>query len=189
MPFAGISASRVSTPLKSIWSFCSVSLAITPPTTTTATAQRFRVPALLVCRRMRYYFPASWQGVFPAPPHIYGQRVVTLGIPAFLSGCLVQPAERGRLGLKFAPLVLIGDASYILYLIHPYCEYSLDRFLGRRHPWLNQESATGALIGVTLSIAIALVLHLYAERPLVKFLNRHFGGKRKSARFAPARNS
>jgi peptidoglycan/LPS O-acetylase OafA/YrhL len=83
-----------------------------------------------------------------------------------------------------ASLVLVGDASYILYLIHPYCEYSLDRLFASHFHWLKRESATGAFIGVSVSIVLAVVVHLYGERPTVRFLNSNFGGKRKSTEFA-----
>jgi peptidoglycan/LPS O-acetylase OafA/YrhL len=82
--------------------------------------------------------------------------------------------------------VLIGDSSYILYLIHPYCELSLDRVLSPNHHWLKANTATGAFIGVTLSILIAVFLHWYVERPTVRFLNLTFGGKRRSSEFAPS---
>lgn len=154
--------------------------------TTSATARRLRVPALLVAISNALLLILV-QGVLPAPPHIYGQRVVTLGIPAFLLITSASLLSQAGWDSKAASLVLIGDASYILYLIHPYCEYPLSRLFSRNHPWLNSQSATGAPIGIALSIVLAVIIHLYAERPLVKFLNRNFGGKRKSAEFAPAK--
>ena len=62
--------------------------------------------------------------------------------------------------------------------------YSLDRAFSAKLQWLKRESASGAFIGVTLSILLAVVIHLYCERPTVRFLNRNFGGKRKSTEFA-----
>jgi peptidoglycan/LPS O-acetylase OafA/YrhL len=111
-------------------------------------------------------------------------------IPLFggIAFLLVTGASLLSLGgwdTKLGSLVLIGDASYILYLIHPYCEYSLDRFFGSRHPWLKSATPTGALIGVAMSVLAAIVLHVYAERPALRLLNRRFGGKRTSVEFAP----
>jgi peptidoglycan/LPS O-acetylase OafA/YrhL len=154
--------------------------------TSSNTAGRWRVPALLVAIGSALLLILV-QGVLPTPPHIYGQRVVTLGIPAFLLVTSASLLSQGGWDSENAALVLVGDASYILYLIHPYCEYPLSRLFSRQHPWLNSQSATGALIGVALSIVLALLIHLYAERPLVKFLNQRFGGRRKSAEFAPAK--
>jgi exopolysaccharide production protein ExoZ len=147
---------------------------------------RLRLPALLLA-----FLSALWlifyQGVMPAGHYFYGLRVLMLGLPAFLLITSAALLSRAGWDSKAASLVLIGDASYILYLIHPYCEYSLNRLFSGHHPWLNSKSATGALIGVMLSIVLALLIHLYGERPLVKLLNRHFGGRRKSAEFAPAK--
>jgi len=148
-------------------------------------ARKLRIPALVVCFASAAMLIVlqglvSWENI----PFHYS-RVPTLGLLAFLlitSGSLLSQAGWDT---KLASLVLIGDASYILYLIHPYCEYSLDRLLGSRFTWLKRATPTGALIGVSLSILLAIVLHLYAERPTVRFLNRNFGGKRKSVEFAP----
>ena len=111
-------------------------------------------------------------------------RVLTLGLFSFLLVTTASLLSKGDWDALIAPLVLIGDASYILYLIHPYCEYALDRIFAPHMHWLKRDTATGALAGVTLSIVLAIVLHLYCERPTMRFLNRNFGGKRKSTEFA-----
>jgi peptidoglycan/LPS O-acetylase OafA/YrhL len=105
----------------------------------------------------------------------------------FLSFFLVTSASllsQGGWDTNLSWLVLIGDASYILYLIHPYCLYSFDRILGASHPWLKDQMPVGAFIGVMLSIVLAVLLHLYGERPMVRALNSRFGGKRRSAEFS-----
>jgi len=154
--------------------------------TSPAMALRLRIPALLVAFGSAALLIAV-QGILPSPKYFYGIRVLILGIPSFFLVTSASILSQAEWDSQLASLVLIGDASYILYLIHPYCEYSLDRIFAHNHPWLKSESATGALIGVTFSIVAALLIHVYAERPLVKVLNRHFGGKRKSAEFAPAK--
>ena len=118
-------------------------------------------------------------------PVTYLSRAAILGGLSFLLITAASLLSQGGWDTQLKSLVLIGDASYILYLIHPYCEYSLDRLLSPHFHWLKRESAPGAIIGVSLSIALAVLLHLYAERPTVRFLNKRFGGKRKSTEFAP----
>jgi len=60
-------------------------------------------------------------------------------------------------------LVLAGDASYVLYLIHPYllgvCTHALPGLAGR-------------LAGVAVSLALPLWIHLRIEKPAVAFFNR-----------------
>ncbi len=151
------------------------------------TARKLRLPALGVCLASGLLLIAT-QGIFPRDIFPFNSsRVLLLGTLAFLLVTTASLLSQAGWDTKIKSLVLIGDASYILYLIHPYCEYSIDRFFGARHPWLNRFSAPGAFIGVSISILVAVLLHLYAERPTVRFLNRNFGGKRKSTEFATAK--
>ncbi|WP_263355750.1 acyltransferase family protein [Acidicapsa ligni] len=146
-------------------------------------ARRIRWPSLIVCIAAALQLIAI-QGIFPPlRPHLPLERVLTLGIPSFLLVVSASLLSQGKWDTKFASLVLIGDASYILYLVHPYCEYSIGRTLGKYHDWLKLDSVWRALILVTVSILVAVLIHLYAEGPAVRFLNRNFGGKRKSVEF------
>ena len=83
-------------------------------------------------------------------------------------------------------LILVGDASYILYLIHPFVEYTQDRVIGPHLPVLQLMRLPGCLLAVLLSTGAAVLGHLYPERPTVSFLNRRFGGKRRSAEMSAA---
>jgi exopolysaccharide production protein ExoZ len=114
-------------------------------------------------------------------------RFLTFGSLSFLlisSGALLS---RGGWDTNATAAVLVGDASYILYLIHPYCEFFASRVLGRYVPWLNIASAPGMLVTVTLVAFVAIALHVKLERPTIAFLNKNFGGTRKSAEFAAAK--
>jgi exopolysaccharide production protein ExoZ len=152
-----------------------------------ATVRKLRLPALLICLASGLLLIAT-QGIFPRNIFPFNSsRVLVLGALAFLLVTTASLLSQADWDTKFTSLVLIGDASYILYLIHPYCEYSIDRFFGARFHWLRSVTAPGAFIGVSVSILVAVLLHLYAERPTVRFLNRNFGGKRKSTEFAVAK--
>jgi exopolysaccharide production protein ExoZ len=80
-------------------------------------------------------------------------------------------------------IVLLGDASYILYLIHPYIEYSIQRILVPRAHFLAIASPLGCFIAVSIACVFGILLHLYGENPLLNYLNKRFGGRRKSAEF------
>jgi exopolysaccharide production protein ExoZ len=149
-----------------------------------AVARKLRLPALFVCIASALLLIAE-QGLFhPLAYPFNSWRILTLGPLSFLLITSASLLSQANWDTRLTWLVLIGDASYILYLIHTYCEYSLDRFFGAHHHWLKRDTASGALIGVSLSILAAVLIHLYAERPTVRYLNRHFGGKRKSIEFA-----
>lgn len=148
-------------------------------------ARKLRIASLIVCvasAGMLIFIQGvlTWTSL---PFHT--SRIPTLGLLSFLLITSASLLSQGGWDTKVAWLVLIGDASYILYLVHPYCEYPLDRFFGARFHWLKSTTPTGALVGITLSVVLSILLHLYAERPTVRFLNRKFGGKRKSVEFAP----
>jgi len=152
-----------------------------------AAARRLPLPTLFVCIASSLLLIAI-QGIFPRNIFPFNSsRVLVLGALAFLLVTTASLLSQAGWDTKLKSLVLIGDASYILYLIHPYCEYSIDRFFGARFHWLLSVTAPGAFIGVSISILVAVLLHLYAERPTVRFLNRNFGGKRKSTEFAVAK--
>jgi len=153
--------------------------------------RKLRLPALLVCLGVCLVsglLLIATQGIFPRNIFPFNSsRVLVLGTLSFLLVTTASLLSQAGWDTKLTSLILIGDASYILYLIHPYCEYSIDRIFGTRHPWLNRFTASGAFIGVSISILVAILIHLYAERPTVRFLNRNFGGKRKSTEFAAAK--
>jgi peptidoglycan/LPS O-acetylase OafA/YrhL len=150
------------------------------------TARRLRLPALAVCVVSAILLIAT-QAIFPSDIFPFNSsRVLTLGTLSFLLITTASLLSQAGWDTSISWLVLIGDASYILYLIHPYCEYTLDRVLAPHLHWLKRETASGALAGVSLSILLAVVLHLYCERPTVRVLMRRFGGKRKSTEFAAA---
>jgi peptidoglycan/LPS O-acetylase OafA/YrhL len=143
----------------------------------TAMAVRLRIPAVAVSGLSVLALVLS-EAFLDVP------RVVILGIPALLlvtsANILSQSGWDSRQGF----LVLIGDASYILYLVHPYSEYSITRVLGTRLHFLASDTVTGMPIAIAISIAIAILIHIYGERPTVRFLNRRFGGSRKSVEFS-----
>ena len=121
------------------------------------------------------------QGLFP---QLEAARVLALGIPSCLlviSCCLLSEAGWDA---HWTLPVLIGDASYILYLVHPYCEFFDDRIVAAHLRWLHIDTAIGAPIAIAFALLVAIPLHLYAERPVMRFLNRRFCGKRVPTEFA-----
>jgi exopolysaccharide production protein ExoZ len=115
-------------------------------------------------------------------------RSVFFGGLSFILITSASLLSQGGWDTKAAWIVLIGDASYVLYLIHPYCEYFLSRVVSKKLPWLDFKGGAGILVSVALVVVVAVVLHVKLERPTVAFLNRKFGGKRKSAEFSPAKS-
>lgn len=82
-----------------------------------------------------------------------------------VSGFLLMRLPHGRL---WATLVLLGDASYSLYLIHPYTLQLPIKLLGEH---FSISFVTGILVLVTLgTIAISVMLLKFFERPMQALL-------------------
>lgn len=117
------------------------------------------------------FFVESQQG-FGLP------RQISAGIPAFfivLSAILLERIY--RLTINSRILFLLGEASYILYLIHPYVVFGMLRTVWRGyHPGL---PATIAIIVILMSVssAIAIAIHLVFEKPVMRFLRRKILGE------------
>lgn len=90
-----------------------------------------------------------------------------------VASCLSLPPMSGRL---VANLILLGDASYALYLSHPYFVQASIKIAA---PRVGAEFALLAVgIGVGLAIAIAVVLHRVVERPAQSFILKRFARTR-----------
>jgi exopolysaccharide production protein ExoZ len=143
-------------------------------------AVRMRVPMLvLLVASMAGLI--IYQGVLP---HMDVPRSIPLGGLSFLLVTSAALLSEGGWDTNAAWLVLMGDASYILYLIHPYCEYLIGRIIAKHVPVLANATPQGMVLALSVTVLIAVLLHVKLERPTIAFLNKHFGGKRKSAEFA-----
>jgi peptidoglycan/LPS O-acetylase OafA/YrhL len=100
-----------------------------------------------------------------AGPGLYASSLFAV---LLVSGFLLMRMPSGRL---WAILVLLGDASYSLYLIHPYTLQLPIKLLGEH---FSLSFVTGILVLVTLcTIAISVMLLKFFERPMQAFLMRY----------------
>jgi peptidoglycan/LPS O-acetylase OafA/YrhL len=68
-------------------------------------------------------------------------------------------------------LILVGDSSYALYLVHPLAALAPYKAFG----WLVPPATVPYLYAAALyasSIGAAIVIHLIVERPITRFLQR-----------------
>lgn len=89
--------------------------------------------------------------------------LLVLGITAFEHRSLVRNAI----------LQTVGNASYALYLVHPFVIWGVDWVIGRNGNLLI------SMITIVVSILLGVATHLAVERPLLELLTRrksvHFG--------------
>jgi len=107
--------------------------------------------------------------------HGFGfSREVSAGIPAFFLVASAILIERlYGIVINNRLVFLIGESSYILYLVHPYVVYGVLRTLVR-HPENLPAPAIAGLIVLLLALAtaVAVLIHLFFERPFMDFLRR-----------------
>jgi exopolysaccharide production protein ExoZ len=108
----------------------------------------------------------------PWPPWGYsGLRFLTWGGPALL---MVAGAALGGLTVapRWRPLVLLGEASYALYLLHSLPVRAV--LQGAAWAELDVAAAPWLYLGVAMvgAIALALAVHLAFERPVTRALRR-----------------
>jgi peptidoglycan/LPS O-acetylase OafA/YrhL len=111
--------------------------------------------------------------------HIYYEQIpryLIAGIPSFfvITSALLLERIYGVCS-KNKTILLLGEASYIIYLIHPYIVFSALRLVIK-----DRELGTVGTIGVVgvllaLTSVISIAIHLYFEKPVMAFLRKRLG--------------
>jgi exopolysaccharide production protein ExoZ len=99
-------------------------------------------------------------------------RYLVAGIPAFFivtSALLLEKlfgvASKNRL------IFLLGEASYIVYLVHPYIVFTVLRVVVKDAHGLSSPALAGLIAGLlALTSAIAIAIHLMFEKPVMAYL-------------------
>jgi peptidoglycan/LPS O-acetylase OafA/YrhL len=123
-----------------------------------------------------WYIPPV--GVYPDNNHLY--RVVYYGLPAlFLVAAIIQLDVSGRFK---APgwAILIGDASYAIYLLHVAIINTLYKLFARLDPHPHFLAAFCALSGIAGAAVLGGILfHVLIERRLIAFFHERSPFRRK----------
>jgi exopolysaccharide production protein ExoZ len=116
--------------------------------------------------------PALWTNV---------SRIFTCGLSAVVVVTGAVLLERWGWRIRSALVMAVGDASYILYLSHPYITQVVQKLGLRIH-------ATGLvsvalIVGcIALVVVVSLVLHAKVDRPLSRAVRRVLLVQRMQAR-------
>ena len=108
-------------------------------------------------------------------------RVLFAGIPvaAVLAAALLGPEP--RMPQVAAPFTRVGDASYSLYLFHPFALIAMEK-AAQKLPVVRE--APGwllVLVTVTAAITLALAVYRWVERPMTRALTMKFAPRRSDA--------
>jgi len=124
-----------------------------------------------------------WTCTLHASGEIAEFREIFWGIPA---ACVITGLTLSQIPAQtkfWMPLVVIGEASYALYLTHTITLDMLYFHLARKihvanYPWIY------AVFEFTVAILIAIGIHFYIEKPMTRFLRSKFRYQRKSGEVA-----
>lgn len=111
-------------------------------------------------------------------------RFLAIGLPsaAIVAAFLCLPYRDGR-AMTF--LVLLGDASYSLYLSHPYVIQLPIKVLGDRFGL--PVTAIAAVFAVAIAILLSILLYFWIEKPAQRAILKRFSRTMPSA-VSPARS-
>jgi peptidoglycan/LPS O-acetylase OafA/YrhL len=96
------------------------------------------------------------------------------GIPAVLLALSVVLLSKSGVSVPCKLPVLVGDASYALYLIHVFVVSAFKHVVDRYAPSMNASGLLGAASVVMISCVLAIGVHLFLDRPMQSFLYRLF---------------
>jgi peptidoglycan/LPS O-acetylase OafA/YrhL len=135
---------------------------------------RWPAGALLVLAAL---FMVSVQATRLWPP-ILITRLVPFGVPSFFLVASAAVLSRGGADTRLRLLVLLGDASYVIYILHTYVLDGFNRVLAHRWPALKIDHAPGCLLSMALVTSLSVLIYLRAEKPAVDWLSDKFGTRR-----------
>jgi exopolysaccharide production protein ExoZ len=94
------------------------------------------------------------------------------GIPAFFVVTSALLLERlFGVSTKNRLIFLLGEASYIIYLIHPYIIFTVLRVVARGATGWSSPALAALIVGLlALVSAIAIAIHVWFEKPVMAFL-------------------
>ncbi len=110
-------------------------------------------------------------------------------IVGFTSSVLVLSAvllDKVGASIRWKFLILLGDASYVMYLIHPYCEQPLNKIAARVFPLLNTKTLVGMPVGLGITIVASIVLYRWLDNPLHIFFRKLLSRSPKLPSVSPA---
>ena len=102
-------------------------------------------------------------------------RWLVAGLPAFVLVVSLLILDRiYGLSVKSRFVFLMGESSYILYLIHPYLVYGVLRvMLGKGRESLTLAGEIGVIAGLLVACTlVAVLIHVLFERPILSALRR-----------------
>ena len=101
-------------------------------------------------------------------------RVLSFGLASFLLILSLVLLEKFNAIKSPKTLIIIGDSSYVLYLIHSVILSFLDNqiILSGKFVIINQQIST--ILACCFIIILSVIIHLLVEKPMIKCLNNSY---------------
>lgn len=136
-----------------------------------------RSPAPALTRPAIIVVCAVCIGLVIAAPFILGDvsSVISCGLPAMVLVALAVAADRWGWRITNPIILLIGDASYALYLSHPFVTQAAQK--AGRMVDANAPVAVALIVAALIGACVfAVLLHKFVERPLSHWARRLLNG-------------
>jgi exopolysaccharide production protein ExoZ len=96
----------------------------------------------------------------------------SLAALSFLAVCGATLLSAAGSDLKSKQLIAIGDSSYIIYLIHPFCVSLFEKAVSNRFKFLAPDHIVGLALCICLVVAVSWAIHVYVELPSYRKIRR-----------------
>jgi exopolysaccharide production protein ExoZ len=134
-------------------------------------------------KRLAYLLMGCGLILLLLPPLEWGPKFLISGVPASL--IVWSAASLGKLEELIPRFVLyLGDASYAIYLIHPFvCPLAptVMSHLHMNHPW------PCVVVSAALGLGVGCVLHQFIELPMTNWLKASLGTRHSTRILLPVR--
>ncbi len=116
------------------------------------------------------------------PEPTFGSRFLLWGLPAaaMVVAAVALEEKWGERVPKW--LLLAGDASYSLYLTHTFVMPILGHVMRSMHITGKPALAVAIILGIGVSFPVAMLVHLYVEKPLMNIFKKRREGPKPDSR-------
>jgi exopolysaccharide production protein ExoZ len=128
-----------------------------------------RLPVIVICSLIVVVVYGSQ--FIPPQQELYP---TSLYFPVLLVAAAIFAASAGA-DITWRPLVLLGDASYAIYLTHT---ITMEEFRHRMPVW--KESLWSTVLIMIIATAVGILVHLYIEKPMLRWIRNRLWAPAKS---------
>jgi peptidoglycan/LPS O-acetylase OafA/YrhL len=93
-------------------------------------------------------------------------NAVIVGITATVLVFCAVLLDKAGVSWKWPWLILLGDASYVIYLVHPYIEEAFNKVLAPKIPFLHTSGLSGMPIAIVITILASIVIYRFVDNPM-----------------------